>query len=114
MGPHYKLVIKLLEKALIPQISLARDFPNSFFLILILFFILDSLYFTFISPLLCLLFFNLIFKINLSIFIEANYFTILWWLLLYININQPEVYLCPPILNPRPHPIPLGYPRAPA
>ena len=31
---------------------------------------------------------------------EANYFTILWWVLLYIDINQPQVYMCPsPISN---------------
>ena len=23
---------------------------------------------------------------------EANYFTILWWYLLYIDMNQPQVY----------------------
>ena len=34
----------------------------------------------------------------------------------YINMNQPQVYICPPILNPTshlpPHPVPLGCPRA--
>ena len=27
---------------------------------------------------------------------EANYFTILWWFLPYIHMNQPWVYMCPP------------------
>ena len=26
--------------------------------------------------------------------IEANYFTILWWFLPYIDMNQPWVYMC--------------------
>ena len=26
---------------------------------------------------------------------EANYFTILWWFLPYIDMNQPWVYMCP-------------------
>ena len=49
---------------------------------------------------------------------EANYFTILWWFLAYIDLNQPRVHM-PPILNTPPplphlppHPIPLGYPSA--
>ena len=49
--------------------------------------------------------------------LENNYFTILWWFLLYIDMNQPWVHMCPPILNPPshlpPHTIPLGCPRAP-
>ena len=48
---------------------------------------------------------------------EASYFTILWWFLPYIDMNQKQVYMCPPILNPSsffpPHPIPLFCPRAP-
>ena len=50
--------------------------------------------------------------------IGNNYFTIMWWFLPYINMNQPQLYTCPP--NPEtlshlpPHPIPLGCPRAPA
>ena len=32
-------------------------------------------------------------------FLEDNYFTILWWILPYINMNQPRVHMCPPILN---------------
>ena len=35
---------------------------------------------------------------------EANYFTILWWFLPYIDMNQPWVYLCPPSQNPLPPP----------
>ena len=34
---------------------------------------------------------------------KANYFTILWWFLLYIDMTQPWVYMCPPILKPPPH-----------
>ena len=48
---------------------------------------------------------------------EANYFTILRWFLPYIDMNQPWVYMCPPSQTPShlpPHPIPLGYPSAPA
>ena len=48
---------------------------------------------------------------------EDNCFTILYWFLPYININQPQVHICslvpePPYL-PVP-PIPLGCHRAPA
>ena len=32
---------------------------------------------------------------KLFILIEANYFTILWWFLPYIDMNQPRVYMCP-------------------
>ena len=36
----------------------------------------------------------------------------------YTDMNQPQVHMCPPFLNPHshilPHPIPLGGPRAPA
>ena len=49
---------------------------------------------------------------------EDNYFTILWWFLQYINMNQPWVNMCPPPPEPHshipPHSIPLGCPRAPA
>ena len=34
---------------------------------------------------------------------EANYFTILW-VLPYIDMNQPQVYMCLPIQNPLPSP----------
>ena len=46
---------------------------------------------------------------------EAIYFIILWWFLLYVDMNQPRVYVCPPSWTPAhapPHPIPLGCPRA--
>ena len=58
----------------------------------------------------------LFFKKNyLFILIEANYFTILWWFLPYINMNQPWVYMCSPSRTPLlPHPIPLGCPSVPA
>ena len=48
---------------------------------------------------------------------EANYyFTLLWWFLPYIDMNQPWVYMCfPPSRTHLPlHPIPQGCPRAPA
>ena len=32
---------------------------------------------------------------------ELNYFTILWWFLPYIDMNQPWVYMCP--LSQTPH-----------
>ena len=32
---------------------------------------------------------------------EASYFTVLWWVLPHIDMNQPWVYMCP-------HPIPQG------
>ena len=28
--------------------------------------------------------------------VNANYFTILWWFLPYIHMNQPWVYMCSP------------------
>ena len=31
---------------------------------------------------------------------EANYFTILWWFLPYIDMNQPWVYMCSPSWTP--------------
>ena len=37
---------------------------------------------------------------------EANYFKILWWVLPYIDMNQPQVYLCPPSRTPLPPPSP--------
>ena len=33
---------------------------------------------------------------------EANYFTVLWWFLPYIDMNHPWVHMCLPILNPLP------------
>ena len=35
-----------------------------------------------------------------------NYFIILWWFLLYIDMNQPWVYMCSPILKPPPTSLP--------
>ena len=37
---------------------------------------------------------------------EANYFTILWWVLPYIDMNQPQVCMCPPSQTPLPPPSP--------
>ena len=48
---------------------------------------------------------------------EANYFTILWWFLPYIDMNQPWIYMCSPSLIPLPPPSPSlhqGHPSAPA
>ena len=48
--------------------------------------------------------------------LEANYFTILQWLLSYIDMNQPWIYMCSPSWSPS-HlpldPIPLALPSAP-
>ena len=41
---------------------------------------------------------------------EDNYFTILWRLLPYINMNQPWVYMYPPVLRP----LPLSSPSHPS
>ena len=35
----------------------------------------------------------------LSDWTELNYFIMLWWVLPYIDMHQPWVYLCPTILN---------------
>ena len=46
---------------------------------------------------------------------EANYFTILWWFLTYIDMNQTRVHMCPLSWTPSHlphHPIPLGCPTA--
>ena len=57
-----------------------------------------------------------ILKIYLFIYLEANYFTILWCFLPYMNMNQPWVYMCIPHpespSHPPPHLILLGCPRA--
>ena len=45
-------------------------------------------------------------KINLFTLIEANYFAVLWWFLPYIDMNQPQVYMCPPSQTPLPPPSP--------
>ena len=39
-------------------------------------------------------------------FNQNNYYTILCCFLTYINTNQPQVYMCPPLLNPPPTSIP--------
>ena len=54
--------------------------------------------------------FSLIFKIKF-IYFNRRIITLLWWLLPYINMNQPQGHMCPPILNPPPHPIPLDCPE---
>ena len=42
---------------------------------------------------------------------KAKYFTILWWFLPYIDMNQPQVHMCPPHpelpYHIHTHPIPL-------
>ena len=38
--------------------------------------------------------------------LEANYFTILQWVLSYIEMKQPWVYMCSPSLSPLPPPSP--------
>ena len=43
----------------------------------------------------------------LSDWTELNYFSILWCLLPYIDMNQPQVYMCPPIPNPLPTSLPI-------
>ena len=52
----------------------------------------------------------------LKFLLEDNCFTILWWFLPYINISQPQVYMCPLPFEPPsylpPHPTPLGCQRA--
>ena len=37
---------------------------------------------------------------------EANYFTVLWWFLPFINMNQPQVHMCAPIQKPSTPPSP--------
>ena len=45
--------------------------------------------------------------------LEDDYFTISWWFFPYINMNQPQVYMCclPRALPPPTHPIRLGCPE---
>ena len=38
--------------------------------------------------------------------LETNYFTIVQWFLLYIDMNQPWIYMCSPSRSPLPHPSP--------
>ena len=49
--------------------------------------------------------FSLIFKINFNW--RLINFTILWWLLPYIDKNQPWMYMCPPRHHPEPTPTSL-------
>ena len=42
----------------------------------------------------------------ISFKLEANCFTILWWFLPYIHMNQPWVYMCSPSWTPLPPPSP--------
>ena len=49
------------------------------------------------------------FLINQFLKMENNYFTILWWFLPYINMNQPQVHICLPILNPPPTSLPTTF-----
>ena len=56
-------------------------------------------------------------KINLFILIGGWLLTILWWVLPYTDMNQPQVYMCSPSWAPShlpPYPIPQGHPSAPA
>ena len=39
---------------------------------------------------------------------DANYFTILWWFLPYIHMNQPWVYMCSPSCPSLPIPLSLN------
>ena len=47
-----------------------------------------------------------IFLFKKLILIGGNYFTIWLWFLPYINMNQSQVHMCLPILNPSPTSIP--------
>ena len=51
-----------------------------------------------------LFFFNFLKYIYFSL--EANYFTVLWWFLPYIDMNHPWVYMCSPSWTPVPLPSP--------
>ena len=63
-----------------------------------------SLFFFFFEMLFLL---SVLFKKLIYLFsLEDNYFTILWWLSPYLDMNQPWVYMCPLILNPSPTPLP--------
>ena len=41
-------------------------------------------------------FFVFFWKLVHLFYLEANYFTILWWFSPYIDMNQPWAYMCPP------------------
>ena len=49
-----------------------------------------------LEPLKILIFLFLFFKLINLFELEANYFTVLWWFLPYIDMNQPWVYMWPP------------------
>ena len=38
---------------------------------------------------------------------EANYFTVLWWFLPYIDMNQSKVYMCSTVPTPIPTSLPI-------
>ena len=46
-------------------------------------------------------------QIGLSNWTTKTITTVLWWFIRYINMNQPRVYICPPILIPLPTPSPF-------
>ena len=49
-----------------------------------------------LEPLKILIFLFLFFKLINLFELEANYFTVLWWFLPYIDMNLPRVYMCSP------------------
>ena len=51
-------------------------------------------------------FFFLIYLFKNFLKLEANYFTVFWWFLPYINMNQPWVYMSH-ILHPPPTSLPI-------
>ena len=53
-----------------------------------------------------MLFFFFFFQFIYLFQLEANYFTILWWVLPYIDMDQPQIYMCPLVLNPTPFSLP--------
>ena len=59
-----------------------------------------------------------VYSFSQLIYFNWRIITILWWLLPYINVSQPQVYMCPLPLEPPSHlpshPTPLGCHRAPS
>ena len=51
------------------------------------------------------------FKLIYLFWLETNYFTILWWFLPYIDMHQPQVYMCPPSWTPLSPPSPSHWMR---
>ena len=51
----------------------------------------------------CICLFWLLFKIN---YFNWRLITILWWFFPYIDMHQPQVFMCPPSRNPLPPPSP--------